>query len=90
MTQVIYRYEAKSDLDQIKAFYDDISPDTHERVFADISDTISRLKLFPYSGRRLEGRRERRIVTPKYRYVIVHLISSDIIEIIGIFRYQNR
>ncbi len=90
MTRLVYRREARFDLEQIKRYYDDISPQTSERVYEDIRDTLLRLKLFPSSGRRLEGRVERRIVTPKYRYVITYMFETDKIDVIGVFRFQDR
>jgi len=90
MMRVRYRWSANRDLQKIKNYYDDISPKTVDRVFIDITEAIEVLKTFPLGGRALEGKAERRIVTSKYGYVISYLATDDEIEIIGVFRYQNR
>lgn len=90
MTSIKYRWSANQDLQGIKHYYDDISPAITDRIFYDITHAIEVLKTFPLAGRPIEGRNERRIVTSKYGYVISYIADGHSVEIVGVFRYQNR
>lgn len=90
MPKIIFRETALSDVREIKDYYSKLSLLSCERVISDISDTIDYLKIFPRVGRPLQPSSHRRIVTPKYRYVIIYRDTADCVEIIGVFRNQTR
>lgn len=89
MTKIIYRESAFQDLSEIQQYYSAISDQTNDRVFADIFAAIETLELFPFAGRKLQDGR-RRLVSIKYRFVISHKSFDDTVEIIGVYRRQNR
>ena len=89
MIKIIYRDTAKADLKEIKEYYDQISPRANTRVFNDIYSAIHTLQLFPKAGRKLpDGRR--RFVSSHFRFVISHKSYKDRVEIVGVYRQQNR
>ncbi len=89
MTKIIYRESAFQDLADIHNYYAAISEQINDRVFADIYSAIETLELFPFAGRELpDGRR--RLVSIKYRFVISHKSYDDTVEIVGVYRRQNR
>ena len=90
MISIRYRWSANQDLQDIKHYYDNISEATTDRVYYDIIHAIEVLKTFPLAGRPIAGRSERRIVTSKYGFVISYIAANNSIEIVGIFRHQNR
>ena len=93
MIKIIYRDTAKADLKEIETYYNEISPRTNLRVYSDIhSDihsAIQTLQLFPKAGRKLPDCR-RRFVSNQFRFVISHKAYKDRIEIVGVYRHQNR
>ncbi len=89
MIKIIYRDTAKADLKEIETYYNEISPRTNLRVYSDIYSAIQTLQLFPKAGRKLpDGRR--RFVSNQFRFVISHKTYKDRIEIVGVYRHQNR
>lgn len=87
---VRFRAKAKFDLENIATYYSDISDQASRNVLSDIQETIETLRLFPKVGRLAGDVEHRRIVTPRYRYVIIYTVSDDYITIIGVFRFQHR
>lgn len=90
MAQITYRDTAEKDLDAIELHYTTISYTVWQSVLADIVSTINVLATFPYSGRPIADRPEKLINSTQYGYTISHIVSDDEVEIIGVFRYQNR
>ena len=89
MIKIIYRDTAEADLKEIEIYYNEISTRTNLRVFSDIYGAIHTLQLFPKAGRKLpDGRR--RYVSSQFRFVISHKTYKDRIEIVGVYRHQNR
>ena len=89
MIKVIYLDTAKADLKDIMNYYTEISSRTSSRVYEDIYGAIETLQMFPMAGHQLpDGRR--RFVSSKYRFVISHKTYEDRIEIVGVYRRQNR
>ena len=87
--RIVYRSEALADLQNIHDYYEAISAETNAGVFDDIFEAISTLQTFPKVGRQLEDGR-RRFVSPKYRFVISHHSYGDRVEIVGVYRQQDR
>ena len=90
ITSLRFRVTAQNDLEMIDAYYRDISDATLARVMKDISNTLETIKLFPKAGTPLGPTPHRRLVTPKYRFVIVYVDQDTFVDVVGIFRFQDR
>ena len=90
MKPVIFRARAERDLLGIIEYYSEFSQDTAQNVLNDIYRAIDQLSFFPHSGREIDRRDYRRIVTHKYHFQIGYEVVADSVNIIGIFRYQDR
>jgi plasmid stabilization system protein ParE len=90
MMRVVFRKEALSDLQAIVAWYDDVAPQATGRVLTDIFRAIDLVARFPRAGAAVPERPFRRTVSRRYRFRIAYELSSDLIVILGIFRYQDR
>ncbi|WP_017931439.1 type II toxin-antitoxin system RelE/ParE family toxin [Robiginitomaculum antarcticum] len=87
--KIVYRRSALRDLQNIRNYYAAISLKTADNIRIDIYETIDVLKAFPDSGRPLyDG--SRLFPTQKYRFNITYVHKKDNMEIVGIFRFQNR
>jgi plasmid stabilization system protein ParE len=87
---VIFRKAAKEDLLAIQAWYEEQAPGSVERILADIYRSIERIREHPQSAETVHGRSYRRVVTRKYHFKVVYLVKPNQIDILGIYRYQNR
>ena len=90
MRSVRYLPTALDDLRAIADYYADIDRDVASRVRADIESAIELLRENPYSAQAVGGRGLRRKLTRRYRFKIAYRIRRDTIEVLGIYRYQNR
>ncbi len=89
--KLTYRKSADIDMESIRDFYWPRSQRAHEAVFEDIITTIDMVLRNPLIGRKLfDTESIRRVISPKYRFCISYIPSKSEIEIIGVFRYQNR
>jgi len=89
VTPIIYRESANADLGDIRTYYTTISERTFDNVITDIYETISILNYMPEAGFIYKPNR-RRLVSSKYRFVINYAFGSGHVEIVGIYRFQNR
>lgn len=90
MMTIIFRKEAEADLRSIIEYYQSVAPESVEKILADIRRSIDQLARYPRSGIAVPDRPFRRIVTIKYHFKLVHMVSDDRLVILGIFRYQDR
>lgn len=88
--QVRFRAKAIADLDKIIQWYDKQAPESTQRIVDDIERAIRRLQQFPHSGPTVGLQDLRRIVTLRYHFKIAYRAMHNSIEIIGIFRFQDR
>ncbi len=89
--QLTYRKSADIDMESIRDFYRPRSEKAYEAVFKDITSTIDMVLGNPLIGRKLfEAESIRRVISPKYRFCICYIPTKSKIEIIGVFRYQDR
>ena len=88
--QVEFREEAEKDLAAIRAYFEQVAPETVERILTDINRGLERLASYPRSGMRLRDRPLRRLVTLKYHFKIVYQIEIECIVVFGLFRFQDR
>jgi len=86
----VFRAQALRDLEEIERYYLRDAPEVLPKVLHDIRALLNRLQDFPRSGRPVGGRGIRRALTVRYRYIVSYRVTPDAIEIVGIFRYQNR
>ena len=77
-------------MNSIISYYDDIAPGLSTRIVADIRDRIERVRHFPKSGENFGWTDIHRILSSRYRFKIAYRVTDDAIEVVGIFRYQNR
>jgi plasmid stabilization system protein ParE len=89
MTKIVYRDSANNDLADIRTYYSNISEQVYNRVISDISASIEILKQSPEAGFVYKTGR-RRIVSQKYKFVVTYRYVSEYVEIVGIYRFQNR
>jgi len=89
MRRIVYRLTAEADLEEINNYGIEFSEQTRDRFFEDIHSSIEILKQFPETGRLLDNGR-RRFISAKYRFAISHRVYDDRIEIVGVYRFQNR
>jgi toxin ParE1/3/4 len=82
--KVAYRLEALQDLDRHRAYILDRNPNAARRIADTLRYSISRLELFPYSGRQgiIPGTYE--LVVPKLPYIVVYRVA-EYVEIVSIF-----
>ena len=82
--KVAYRLEALQDLDRHRTYILERNPNAARRVADAIRHAVSRLELFPYSGRQgiIPGTYE--LVVPKLPYIVVYRVAEHV-EIVSIF-----
>jgi len=86
---IIFRMSALADLEAIASYFDAIDPDITARIVADVESSLKRLKDFPLSGE-VRGTDLRRILSKRYRFIISYFVAPAQVEIVGVFRFQNR
>lgn len=90
MKKIIFLDEAELDLLNIKTYYQEIAPASVKNVLDDISLVLEVLSMWPEAGRIIENTPGRRFVSPKYRFTITYDLTPRHVEIMGIFRFQDR
>lgn len=89
MTPVIYRATARTNLKDIELYFRAYSDTAYENVMEDIQSTLQAIQTFPTCGTPLSDNR-RRFSTTRYKFVISYLFAGEKIEVLGIYRYQNK
>lgn len=90
MKPIVLRKSALADLEAIASYFDAIDPDITARIVTDIESSLERLKDFPMSGEAIHGTDLRRILSKRYRFIVSYFVAPTQIEIVGVFRFQNR
>ena len=82
--KIAYRLEALQDIDHHRAYILERNPNAALRVADAIQYAISRLEIFPYSGRQgiVPGTYE--LVVPKLPFIVVYRVAERV-EIVSIF-----
>lgn len=88
--KIAFRAEAAADLRSIIAYYEDVAPEALSNILSDIYRSIDQLSHFPRIGMQVPDSRFRRLVTLRYHFKVAYEIGEDAIQILGIFRYQDR
>lgn len=82
--------QADADLEGIITYYSAVAPHPLPDILADIERSLDWICEFPRAYPRVAGRNYRRHVSRKYHFKIVYQILRGGVEIVGIFRFQNR
>lgn len=90
MTKIIFLEDAQKDLADIKSYYFETAPHVLENILSDIYLVFEVLSIWPLAGRVQRGAPGRRFVSPKFRFTITDDFRDDRVEIMGIFRFQDR
>ena len=87
---VVLRARAQSDAYGIYDYYNEVAGKTvTDRVVSDILATLERIGDFPDSGANLENGTQM-TVTTRYRFAILFKHRPERIEVLSIFRHQDR
>lgn len=90
MKPIVYGRSALADLEALASYFDAIDPDVTIRIVTDIEGSVARLADFPLSGEAIPRTELWRIVSRRYRFTISYFVAPNRIEIVGVFRFQNR
>lgn len=90
MIPVRYRRRAVADLQALRAYYLPIDPAALDNVLDDIERSISLLREHPFAGPAMESKPIRWTVSRRYGFKITYMTDGETLQILGIFRYQNR
>ena len=90
MRTMTFRDRALEDIRAITEWYDPIDPGVTEKIRIDLQRSFRLLLDFPHAGAVVANRRIRRIVTRRYHFKIAYSLRGDHIEVLGIYRFQNR
>ena len=90
MRRIVVRQSALADLESLASYFDAIDPDITVRIVADIERSVERLKDFPSIGGAIPHTDLRRIISRRYRFTISYFVAPERVEIVGVFRFQNR
>ena len=88
--RTVFRRRAEVDLRQTIAWYEQVAPDSVQRILGDIYRSIDFLIDSPRLGMPIEGTPFHRIVSRRYRFKIAYQVKGETIFIVGIYRFQNR
>ena len=77
-------------MNSIVRYYENIAPGLSTRIVADIRERIEGLRHFPRSGEWVKVADVHRVLSRRYRYKIAYRVTDRAIEIVGVFRFQNR
>ena len=87
-----YSDAAKADIAGIRSYYSQFGEGPLVNVLKDIRDTLRAIRTFPTSGRKIRPEHFR-LITKKYRYVIIYRIdregSQDVVTVHGVIRHQD-
>jgi plasmid stabilization system protein ParE len=90
LKRCVYLDAARADLQSIADYYGAIDPEVADRILDDIRSAIAKLSHFPHRGRAVKDGPLRRVLSRRYRYKIAYRVRRDFIEIVGVFRFQDR
>ena len=90
MKPIKFRRRADRDIEQIIAYYLRLAPETVPTIAADIDRSLGLIEEYPERYQAVAGTAYRRLVTKRYKFKIAYRVRRDAIEIVGIYRFQNR
>ena len=81
---------ADADFDRIVAYYVQVVPEALPNIKADIERGLDLIKDHPERTALVPEKSYRRLVTARYRFKIAYRVRLLHIDILGIYRHQNR
>ena len=90
MNPLRFNPRAGEDFDRIVAYYRQVAPEAVSNISADIEHGLNLIKEHPGRPAVVSGTSFRRYVTPRYHFKIAYRVRRDRIDVLGIYRFQNR
>ncbi len=87
--KIIYRVEALADLNDQLSYIAADSPTIAAQVAARIENSLSRLELFPHSGRAGAVPGTYELVVPRLPFIVVYRVTG-FVEIIAVFHAAQK
>jgi toxin ParE1/3/4 len=85
-----YKARALKDVERIHGYISQFDPQAAKRVVARIEHSISRLAIWPHSGRTGTVAGTRILVVPGLPYVAIYRVRNDDVEIITVLHTARR
>lgn len=82
--------DAITDLKQIKVHYARFEGSAEANVINDLNATFDFMLANPQAGFNINDSGTQRVISQKYSYVIVYDVVGECIDVLGVYRYQNR
>jgi plasmid stabilization system protein ParE len=82
--------QADNDLNEIIGYFAAKAPGALAGIKADLEESFRLITEYPLIYPSVPGRPLRRHVSRKYRFKVTYRVYDDRIEIVGVFRFQNR
>ena len=82
--------DAINDLSQIKTYYTRFEGSAETNVINDLNAAFDFILANPLAGLNINEFGTQRVISQKYNYVIVYDIIDSFIDVLGVYRYQNR
>ena len=90
MKPIRFRVRADRDIEQIIAYYLRVAPEAVPAIAADVDRSLGLIEDDPERYPAVVGTPYRRLVTKRYKFKVAYRIRPTHIEIVGIYRFQNR
>lgn len=90
MKPLRFSLRADDDFSRIVAYYEQVAPYALPNIRADIERGLDLIKERPEQTALVPKRNYRRYVTSRYRFKISYLVRPTCIDVLGIYRFQNR
>lgn len=85
-----FSLEARHAIEIIESYYLGLSFGASQNVMNDIDDVFILLREYPHSGKLHGSQSFRTMASSKYKFVVTYTVNVDYIEILDVYRYQNR
>jgi plasmid stabilization system protein ParE len=82
--------DAINDLNQIKTYYARFEGSAETNVINDLNMAFDFILTNPQAGLNINEFGTQRVISQKYSYVIVYDVIDSFIDVLGIYRHQNR
>ena len=89
---MILRYKARAlkDIEAIHNYIDQFDPEAAKRVVRRIEHSISRLAMWPYSGRLGVVAGTRILVVPGLPYIAIYRVQDEFVDIVTVLHTARR
>ncbi len=90
MKPIKFRLRADRDIERIIAYFLRVAPEAVPSIAADIDRSLGLIEENPERHPIVAGTSYRRLVTRRYKFKIAYRVGRDVVEIVGIYRFENR